>query len=258
MGYRWPGFRKVKNQVIKRMARRIDELGLEGPGEYEEFLQRHAEEIRVLEEMLRITISSFWRDRALWEALRHELLPGLAAEAESRGVDALWCLSAGCCSGEEPYTLRILWDIDVLPGLGHMLPLRIRAIDTSQEMLARAREALYTESSTRNLPPELRERAFMREGDMYRLRDEFRSGVEFLRHDVREPLADGPFDMVLCRNLVLTYFSREEQVETLKNLIRTLRPGGIMVTGIHESLPPGIEGMALLKDHKCVYQRTGE
>jgi chemotaxis protein methyltransferase CheR len=260
MGFRWPGFRKVKNQVIRRIGQRMEELGLEGPADYEQYLLGHPEEVSRLEEMLRITISCFWRDRSLWEALRDRLLPEIAREASSRGADALWCLSAGCCSGEEPYTLRILWNLRVHPGLEHKLPLRITAIDSSPGMLDRAKQGLYTESSTRNLPPKLRKTAFIREGGMYQLRDEMRDGVEFRRHDLREPLKAGPFDIILCRNLALTYFSEDIQVEVVSGLLGILRPGGAFVTGIHESLPEGIMemGMAPYEGHKCVYLKSRE
>jgi chemotaxis protein methyltransferase CheR len=258
MGFCWPGFRKVSKQVIRRMGRRVEELGLDGPLAYEEYLLGHPEEVPRMEEMLRITISCFWRDRSLWETLGDKLLPGMAREASERGADALRSLSAGCCSGEEPYTLRILWDLQVLPGLEHKLPLRITALDSSPEMLVRARKALYTYSSTRHLPPALRERAFTRARDMYQLRQEFREGVEFMRHDLRETPAAGPFDIILCRNLVLTYFSGELQAEVISGLIGIMRPGGALVTGVHESLPEGIMemGMASWEGHKCVYLKS--
>jgi chemotaxis protein methyltransferase CheR len=104
-------------------------------------------------------------------------------------------------------------------------------------LLERARRACYQESSLRDLPAHLRTGAF-EDGC---LRREYREPVEFLRHDVRDGAAGGPFDLVLCRNLVFTYFGDELQREVGRHLASSLRAGGALVVGGHEALPEGLD-----------------
>ena len=104
---RWAGFRKVRSQVCKRIRRRLTSLGLEDLDAYQRYLETHAGEWPHLDAMCRITISRFYRDREVWESLRRRALPALAAAAGERGDGVLRAWSAGCASGEEPYTLNI-------------------------------------------------------------------------------------------------------------------------------------------------------
>jgi chemotaxis protein methyltransferase CheR len=80
--------------------------------------------------------------------------------------------------------------------------------------------------------------AFEQDGRHYRIRDQFREGIEFLAQDVRQEMPEGPFDLVLCRNLVFTYFVESLQSEILSNIRRRMHPGAILVTGGHEKLVP--------------------
>lgn len=218
---RWAGFRKVRRQVCRRIARRQAELGLAGGEAYRTRLEADPSEWAVLERLCRVTISRFWRDRGLFEALRDEVLPALGPAV------AVW--SAGCASGEEPYSL-------VLAAAEAGVGVSVLATDIDPVLLERARVARYPESSLRALPPELRQGAF--EGDRLRLR--YRERVEFAEHDVRAGPPDGPFDLVLCRNVVFTYFEAELQREVGERFVHSLRPGGALVVGAHETLPEGL------------------
>ena len=104
---RWTGFRKVRGQVCKRIKRRLKQLGLEEYSSYRQLLETEPAEWRVLDECCHITISRFFRDRDVFELLRKRILPEMARKAAREGRPArIW--SAGCASGEEPYTLRML------------------------------------------------------------------------------------------------------------------------------------------------------
>jgi chemotaxis protein methyltransferase CheR len=222
LGLRWQGFRKVRRQVCRRLSRRIAELRLGGADDYRAYLEAHEPEWSVLDRLCRITISRFWRDPAVFEALRDEVLPELGPAVSA------W--SAGCASGEEPYSL-------VLAAVEAGIAIRVLATDADPSLLERAARACYPESSLRDLPAALRGRAF--EGDC--LRPELREPVELRRHDVREGAPRGPFDLVLCRNLVFTYFAQERQLEIGRRLTRSLSSGGALVVGSHESVPEGLE-----------------
>jgi chemotaxis protein methyltransferase CheR len=242
LGLRWEGFRKVRRQVCRRVSRRIAELELNDADAYRAFLEGNVREWDVLAHLCRITISRFWRDRAVFEKLRDEVLPALGPTVSA------W--SAGCASGEEPYSL-------VLAAAEAGIAIRVLATDVDAALLERAERACYPQSSLRDLPANVRERAF----DRGCLRAEHREPVLLRRHDVRDDPPCGPFDLVLCRNLVFTYFTDELQLEIGRRLARSLRRDGAVVVGAHESLPEALDEFAPWSAQHGVYRylrRGGE
>jgi chemotaxis protein methyltransferase CheR len=136
----WPGFRKVRGQVCKRLKRRMHGLGIERFADYRARLEAGPEEWRVLDGLCRITISRFCRDRSTFDVLRHAVLPQIAMRAAAEEREArIW--SAGCASGEEPYTIRILWDFEVMPRFPDAF-LGIVATDIDEILLDRAERLL--------------------------------------------------------------------------------------------------------------------
>lgn len=236
MGLRWSGFRRVHRTVCKRLARRLRELDLADLDAYRPLLLRAPEEWARLDEMCRIPISRFARDRAVFDALADDLLPVLAGGARAAGRRRLTAWSAGCASGEEPYSLAIVWRLAVAPSVPDV-ELTILATDIDAEMLARARRACYGPGSLRDLRPQWRAEAFaIRDGEEC-LEDRFRRGVTLRRADIRVGMPRGPFDLVLCRNLAFTYFDSQLARRTLRGLHRRLRPEGLLVVGAHERPP---------------------
>jgi len=255
MGLRWRGFRRVRRQVCKRIARRHRELELSGLAAYRGWLEQHPEEWHHLDFLCAVTISRFWRDAAVFDRLGREVLPALAERAVARGDDSLRCWSAGCASGEEPYSLALAWKLlagERFPDLAF----DVVATDASPAMIQRAREARYPASSLKDLLPEWAERAFRREGDTYRLRDACRPSVDFRVQDLRTAMPDGPFDVVLCRNLVFTYLEEPLQRRLLDEIRARVVPAGALVLGSHESLPGGTGGWTPWPDAPCVFARA--
>jgi chemotaxis protein methyltransferase CheR len=235
LSLRWPGFRKVRRTVCKRIARRMRALGLDDPADYRTFLEDHADEWARLDRFCRIPISRFYRDKGLCDALGRSLLPGLAARAAARdGV--LRCWSAGCASGEEAYGLRMIWEFRVRAG-HPATRLEIVATDAEETMLRRAETACYGRGSLKELPAGWIERGFVERGGLFCVKPALRTGLAFLRQDIRETMPQGPFDLVLCRNLVFTYFAHALQVRLLDQMARRIAPGGLLVIGAHEALP---------------------
>lgn len=240
LGLRWPGFRKVRGQVCKRVVRRVRELGLDGFASYRARLEADPSEWAVLDAACRVTISRFHRDRHVFEQLRTDVLPVLVAAARARAAPALACWSAGCASGEEPYTIAILHRYG-LSERDRALPISIVATDAEPRVLERARRACYSRSTLRELPAEWIDRAFDRIDDELVLREELRSSVDFRCEDLRTSMPEGPFDLVLCRNLVLTYFDVAVQGEVLARMTGRMVPGAAFVVGTHEAPPPGVD-----------------
>jgi chemotaxis protein methyltransferase CheR len=224
---RWAGFRKVRGQVCKRLRRRI----------YRARLEADPQEWRALDECCHITISRFYRDRGVFDALRKRVLPEIALRAKGEGREAR-CWSAGCASGEEPYTLKILWDLEVANGCPGVT-LSIIATDIDEIMLQRAREGCFDVASLHELPPNLVAVAFDRLGERYCVRPWHRQGITFLPQDLRTEAPSGRFDLVLCRYVAFTYFAPPLQQKVLTRLLQHLSPHGYLVIGTHERLPEG-------------------
>ncbi len=237
---RWAGFRKVRRQVCKRLKRRINELGLPDLDAYRDFLENHKAEWQTLDSLCRITISRFYRDPDVFDALRFTILPELAEHALARGEKELRCWSAGCASGEEAYTLQLLWKIDVVPNIPQPFPLRIIATDPNQNLLDRARRGQYPKSSLKDLPEELQREAFHDSQGHYAIRKEFRENIEFMKQDLREQMPEGFFHLIFCRNLVFTYFEEALQLEIFQKIVNRLVGEGMLVIGKREKLPDGV------------------
>ncbi len=135
------------------------------------------------------------------------------------------------------------------------LRLQIVATDCDAQLLERARTGCYAASSLKELPADLRAAAFDERDGRFCIRAELR-GVEFLRQDLREQMPDGPFDLVCLRNVVATYYAVEVQREILARIAARMRPGGALVLGIHESLPPGVSDFTAWPGARAVYRRA--
>lgn len=233
----WAGFRKVRRQLCRRIERHWQTLALSDSAAYRGYLETHPEEWRALDELCPITISCFYRDTVMWERLATGVLPELARCAVARGAHAMQAASFGCASGEEPYTLMLAWQFAVAPQFPALL-LAVTAADVIEAVLERARVACYPAGSLKRLPLAWREHGFERLGNRFCLRARFRDGVTFVRQDLRVELPERAFDLVLCRNLVFTYFDVPTQQALLARLLAHLVPGGALVTGRREALPP--------------------
>jgi chemotaxis protein methyltransferase CheR len=233
---RWQGFRKVRGQVCKRIDRRLRELGLPDVAAYRMFLETNDAEWAMLDSLCGITISRFYRDREVFRFLEQEVLVTLSEDALERGENELRCWSIGCASGEEPYTLALLWDL----ATGRRFPslaLTILATDADPATIRRAEQGCYPSGSIAGLPAEWSARAFSRKGKLYCIGDEERSRVAFLVQDIRKAAPEDRFHLVLCRNLAFTYFEPALQQDVLARIGERLFPGGALVIGVHESLP---------------------
>jgi chemotaxis protein methyltransferase CheR len=252
---RWEGFRRVRRQVIRRVRARVADLRLDGPSAYRAYLEGNDEEWRVLDPLCRVTISRFYRDRGVFDGLGAVVLPALADAALARGAASLDCWSAGCASGEEPYSLSLLWHFRLRPRYPG-LSLRIVASEADAAMLERARRATYSRATLRELPEDWLADAFDGEGDSRTLRPVHAGPVTWLRQDLREAVPDRRFDLVLCRNLAFTYYDDVLQRDVLERIAGRMAPGGGLVIGAHEQLPAGRTGFEPWPGAPCVHRRS--
>lgn len=252
---RWPGFRKVRRQACKRIDRRLKELGLSDVSAYRSYLEKDREEWRALDALCRISSSRFYRDKGVFQHLEREVLPPLARMVAAQGEEDVRCWSIGCASGEEPYTLAILWKL----GLASQFPslrLRILATDADPGAIQRAERACYPASSLKDLPADWLVKALVPLPDGFCVRGEYREPVSFREQDIRVTAPNDLFHLILCRNIAFTYFDAELQRETLQEIKDRLVPGGALVIGSLESLPEGVSGFEPWDHHLGVYRRS--
>lgn len=257
LGLRPEGYRRVGRRACKQIARRVRALGLGDLAAYRVRLASDAAEWAVLDGLVRMPITRFLRDAAVWEVLGAQVLPVLAERAVARGDGRVSAWSIGCSSGEEPYSLRLVWSFVVGPRFPDVT-LDVLATEVEEHLLERAAAGRYPAGSLREVPPPWRERAFVRDGADRILDPAFRTGVRFERRDVRGELPSGPFDLVLCRNVVFTYLDEGWQRRLLAAIRTRLHPGGALVIGRGERVPedgrdsfrtlPGRPEILLLKD----------
>jgi CheR methyltransferase, SAM binding domain len=136
------------------------------------------------------------------------------------------------------------------------LAVSILATDDDPALLARAARGCYNSSSLKDVPVDWRASAFTREGDLFCVRDEYRGSVAFAEQDIRRAMPDGPFHMILCRNVAFTYFAPPLQSKIAERLIARLLPGGALVVGSHEHLPAEISGIDPCPGASGIYQRS--
>lgn len=252
---RWPGYRKVRRQVYTRIRRRLETLGLPSLADYETYLNLHSEEWAVLESCCWISISRFYRDKSVFQFLEQEVVPSLARQILARDEKELRCWSLGCASGEEAYSLSLLWTLTT-QSLFPTLRLVIVATDIDEQAIARAQRGCYKFSNLRDLPESWRKQAFEEAADGFFIKPEFREPVTFVNQDIRQAAPSGAFQLILCRYVTFTYFDAASQSHTLEQLVKRLAFGGALVVGRDERLPPGEFGLLPWSQREGVYRRA--
>ena len=177
-----------------------------------------------------IHVSQFFRNPSMFAELEARILPQLLRRAAAEGRPLrLW--SVGCAGGEEPYSLALL--LDELAPEGPEVS--ILGTDVSFSILERARAGLFEPQRLAEVPAEVRERYFVREGRDFRLAERIRRRVRFECHNMLTDPDYPPADLIVCRN-VMIYFSRDEQEKILVRFAGALPAGGFLVLGKAEML----------------------
>ncbi len=245
----WAGYRKVRKGVKKRLRRHMQTLGCTTIDGYMARLAHDHHARADCDACLRVTISRFFRDRQLWQRLEEVILPDLVR----RFFSPIRIWSAGCACGEEPYSLAMVWR-----QLAPAAKLHLLASDTDDTCLARARAAIYSPSSLKEVPDSLRARYFESKtgGRQLRIRTHRLPPVCWRTHDLLDPPPETePFHLILLRNNLLTYYRGAQRDAALTRLVARLAVGGYLVIGAHEH--PPASATALCKDADCpwVYRR---
>ena len=219
----------------RRVAHRLRQLELTSFAAYHYILRSsdaERDEFSLLIDDLTVNETFFFREIGQLRGLIREIIPAARLERPSEPV-SIW--SAGCSSGEEPYTVAML---ALEAGLEVGRDLRIYASDISRRVLGKARQGVYREASFRETDPLLREKYFTDKDGECRIADRIRAAVDFVHLNLLDPTKVeliGKMDVVLCRNVII-YFDAEGKKQVIRTFFDRLRPGGHLLLGHSESL----------------------
>jgi two-component system CheB/CheR fusion protein len=228
-GFDFTGYKPASLQ--RRVKRRLDALSIESYEDYLDHLLVHPDEFTALFNTILINVTDFFRDPEAWTYLREEVVPELLARRQGQPI-RVW--SAGCASGQEAYSLAMLF-AEALGLEEYPTRVKIYATDVDEEALVQARQAAYTAHELESVPEDLREKYFEVVANRFVFRKELRRSVIFGRNDLVQDAPISHVDVLTCRN-TLMYFTAETQAQILGRLHFALRPDGVLFLGKAEML----------------------
>ena len=243
-----------KGMLIRRIERRMSLSHFSQIADYLAFLHEHPAEVKQLFRDLLISVTNFFRDPEAFQALETEVIAPLV---RAKGPDApvrVW--SAGCATGEEPYSLGILL-LEQRAAARKSCQLQVFATDVDEDALDLGRRGIYPESISADVSPERLKRFFLRVDDAsYQVSKHLREIVVFARQNL---ITDAPFsklDLVVCRNLLI-YLEPEVQKKVIALFHFSLTEGGCLFLGPSETVGPHIDLFEPVSKKRRLYRRIG-
>jgi two-component system CheB/CheR fusion protein len=237
-GFDYTGYRRPT--LMRRFEKRMQTVGALDWKAYRGYLETHPEEFAELFNVILINVTGFFRDADTWDVVASEVIPKLLEGRDSADPIRVW--SAGCASGEEPYTISMLL-AEALGDEAYKKRVKIYATDVDAHALAAARDASYSAKQLSDVPAEMREHYFQPTDGGFAFRGDLRRSVVFGRNDLHRDPPISRVDLLVSRN-TLMYFSSELQDRILANYYFALNRGGFLVVGKAEALQRG-RGMFL-------------
>lgn len=223
--------------VERRVAARLRTLGFRTYRQYAELLDREPAEYQELLNTITINVTDFFRDKAMWDVLRTRVLKDIVAGKKAGRSRTIRAWSAGCSTGEEPYSLAMSL-LDTLGFESKKYLLSVTASDLDPEVLATAERGTYDIDELRRIPQSYQVRFTRREGaSQFEIAPEVKRLVRFRRMSLFDVAPYRVMDLIMCRN-VFIYFDREQQARVLDNFWNSLARGGYLVLGRSEKLSP--------------------
>ena len=246
-------FREYKESTLtRRLGRRLRARGAKTYTNYARVLDQDPTEYDKLFDDLTINVTSFFRDDMAFQALEEVVLPALIhASRITHHVLRIW--SAGCATGEEPYSLAML----MLEHLGEDIgrwDVTILATDIDAKALARAREGVFGPKDVEGIRPARLKRYFVAESEVFRAQPTLRRLVTFEEHSL---VSDPPYhdlDLAVCRNVII-YFTPALQTQVLKDFHEGLKAGGFLLLGKAEVPVGETKGLFQCVDSKAKLYR---
>lgn len=230
-GFDFTGYKR--SSLMRRVVKRMQTLGQsDGFNGYIEYLDAHPDEFNYLFDTILINVTTFFRDGDTWDHLSSDIIPAIIADTAPHETIRIW--SAACASGEEAYSLAILF-AEAL-GLDRFRDqVKIYATDVDPHALDQARQAIYSQRDVAHIAPELVEKYFEQSSTRFIFRKDMRRSIIFGRHDLMQDAPISRVDLLMCRN-TLMYFNVESQNRILSRFHFALRETGFLVMGKAELL----------------------
>jgi chemotaxis protein methyltransferase CheR/two-component system CheB/CheR fusion protein len=220
-----------EDTLLRRLEKRKAVVGAVSAEAYQALIRRNPHELRSLQHLFLVSMSSFFRDRDSFLSLERALAARVVDKQEGVPV-RVWV--PGCASGEEPYTLAVILS-ELLGSCRQLHPIAITASDLNIEALAIARAGVYPRTAFKEMDVALRDRYFIPRGQQFEVTPEFRTCVQYEQRDVLSGTPPGELDLVSCRNLLI-YMKSRLQDQLIKTFHQALLPSGLLFLGQYESL----------------------
>jgi two-component system CheB/CheR fusion protein len=250
-GFDYTGYRRPT--LMRRFQKRMQDVGADDWAAYRAYLTEHPEEFIELFNTILINVTGFFRDRETWDVVAGEVIPRMLEERPSDAPLRVW--SAGCASGEEPYTIAMLL-VEALGEEAFKRRVKIYATDIDDDALAQARDAAFTSKQLESVPPELRERYFQQSNHAFAFRTDLRRTVIFGRNDLHRDPPISRVDLLVSRN-TLMYFGADVQQRILANFYFALNRGGFLVVGKAEALQRGRDFFVPYNLKRRIFMKNG-
>jgi len=212
-------------QMERRINSLMRSLKVEGYDTYLDLMEKEIQHWRKFLDTLTINVSEFYRNPNQWELLESKIIPELMTKTPSL---KLW--SAGCSTGEEPYSLAMLM-INRFPKVSFTLT----ASDIDDEVINKAKAGVYNDKAVANLPKQFLSLNFTQQGTNFVISEDVKRRVKYIKRNLLRDPFDRSHDLILCRNVVI-YFTEESKAELYRKFHDALRIGGILFTGSTEQI----------------------
>ena len=237
--------------VARRVQRRVDLLRVDSITAYVEQLHADPDELNTLYQDLLIGVTQFFRDPEAYETLERDVIPQILERVPPAQELRLWI--AGCATGEEPYSLAMLF-YEQLAARGRPINMKILATDVHPASLEFAGAGVYGDDQLANVAPHRLERFFTRRSSGYQISQELRQLIVFARHNV---LKDAPFtkmNFISCRNMLI-YLQPHAQRTVLSLFHFGLSSGGVLFLGASESPGALSDEFTPIDEHWKIYRK---
>lgn len=242
--------RSILDSRIKELLR---QKNIATPGEYYNLVTRNSEEMKLMLDSITTNLTRFFRNQPHFDALINYVIPHVIEKKKASGIDRtirIW--SAGCSTGEEPYTIAMVLKEIMPPGFNF----QITASDISLKSLMVGQQGFYTDAKVTGIPANYLAKYFTKVEGGYQVNPELRNTIRFDYHNLKNDSGARNLDVVFCRNVII-YFDEAAQKDVIQRFWNSMAPQSYLFIGHSESLFGMNTQFEFLKTQwACLYQKN--
>lgn len=214
-----------------RLKERLKKAGLDSISEYYSLIKKNSDELKILLDSVTTNLTRFFRNNAHFQTFEHYVVPHLVDYKRKTGDTKLKIWSAGCSTGEEPYSIAIVLK-EILPP---EIKIEITASDLSLKSLMTAQEGFYPEMRISGVPERYLNKYFEKKSNGYQIVDDIKKLIKFDYHNLKHDSGQRNLDAVFCRNVII-YFDEAAQKAVIDQFWRAMSNHSFLFIGHSESL----------------------